>query len=72
MKERRHSLAELRAIHAKAKQLIDSKKALAYDILAKEKVIIQNPKIVELKNGRIAIEGKSPKSEIKKVIRIVG
>lgn len=32
----------------------------AYDVAAKKKVEIQNPKIVKMKNGRWAIKGKSP------------
>ena len=32
----------------------------AYDVAAKEKVEIQNPKVVKMKNGRWAIKGKSP------------
>ena len=32
----------------------------AYDVKAKKKVKIQNPKVVKLKNGRWAIEVTSP------------
>lgn len=32
----------------------------AYDVKAKKKVKIQNPKVVKLKNGRWAIKGTSP------------
>ena len=33
---------------------------IAYDVKAKKKVKIQNPKVVKLKNGRWAIKGTSP------------
>ena len=32
----------------------------AFDVKARKKVKIQNPEIVTLKNGRIAVKGKSP------------
>jgi len=32
----------------------------AYDVKAKKKVKIENPKLVKLKNGRWAAKGKSP------------
>ena len=43
----------------------------AYDVKAKKKVEIQNPKIVKMKNGKWAIKGTSPITGIK-VFRIVG
>lgn len=32
----------------------------AYDVKARKKVVIQNPKVVKMKNGRWAIKGTSP------------
>ena len=43
----------------------------AYDVKAKRKVEIQNPKIIKMKNGKWAIKGTSPITGIK-VFRIVG
>ena len=43
----------------------------AYDVKAKKKVEIQNPKVVNMKNGKWAIKGTSPITGIK-VFRIVG
>jgi len=43
----------------------------AYDVKAKKKVEIQNPKVVKMKNGMWAIKGISPITGIK-VFRIVG
>ena len=43
----------------------------AYDVKAKKKVEIQNPKVVKMKNGKWAIKGTSPITDIK-VFRIVG
>ena len=43
----------------------------AYDVKAKKKVEIQDPKIVKMKNGKWAIKGTSPITGIK-VFRIVG
>ena len=43
----------------------------AYDVKAKKKVEIQNPKIVKMKNGKWAVKGTSPITGIK-VFRIVG
>ena len=43
----------------------------AYDVKAKKKVDIQNPKVVKMKNGKWAIKGTSPITGIK-VFRIVG
>ena len=43
----------------------------AYDVKAKKKVEIQNPKVVKMKNGKWAIKGISPITGIK-VFRIVG
>jgi hypothetical protein len=43
----------------------------AYDVKAKRKVEIQNPKAVKMKNGKWAIKGTSPITGIK-VFRIVG
>ena len=43
----------------------------AYDVKAKKKVEIQNPKTVKMKNGKWAIKGTSPITGIK-VFRIVG
>ena len=43
----------------------------AYDVKAKKKVEIQNPKVVKMKNGKWAIKGTSPITGIK-VFRIVG
>jgi len=43
----------------------------AYDVKAKKKVEIQNPEVVNMKNGKWAIKGTSPITGIK-VFRIVG
>jgi len=43
----------------------------AYDVKAKKKVEIQNPKAVKMKNGKWAVKGTSPITGIK-VFRIVG
>jgi hypothetical protein len=43
----------------------------AYDVKAKKKVKIQNPKAVKMKNGKWAVKGTSPITGIK-VFRIVG
>ena len=43
----------------------------AYDVKARKKVNIQNPKVVKLKNGRWAISGTSPITG-NKVFRIAG
>ena len=43
----------------------------AYDVKAKKKVEIQNPKVIKMKNGKWAIKGTSPITGIK-VFRIVG
>jgi len=43
----------------------------AYDVKAKRKVEIQNPKVIKMKNGKWAIKGISPITGIK-VFRIVG
>ena len=43
----------------------------AYDVKAKKKVEIQNPKVVKMKNGTWAVKGTSPITGIK-VFRIVG
>ncbi len=42
----------------------------AYDVKAKKKVKIQDPKVVKMKNGRMAVTGKSPATGIK-VFRIL-
>jgi len=44
---------------------------VAYDVKAKKKVKIQNPKAVKMKNGKWAVKGTSPITGIK-VFRIVG
>ena len=43
----------------------------SYDVKAKRKVEIQNPKVIKMKNGKWAIKGTSPITGIK-VFRIVG
>ena len=43
----------------------------AYDVKAKKKVEIQDPKVIRMKNGKWAIKGRSPITGIK-VFRIVG
>ena len=56
------------------KYLIESEKNVtwvAYDVKAKKKVKIQNPKAVMMKNGKWAVKGTSPITGIK-VFRIVG
>ena len=56
------------------KQVNESKTIVswkAYDVKAKKKVVIQNPKAVKMKNGKWAIKGTSPITGIK-VFRIVG
>jgi hypothetical protein len=35
-------------------------KVEAFDVKARKKVVIENPEIVTLKNGRLAARGKSP------------
>ncbi len=42
----------------------------AYDVKAKKKIKIQDPKVVKMKNGRMAVTGKSPATGIK-VYRIL-
>ena len=37
---------------------------MAYDVKARKKVKIQDPKLVTLKNGKMAIKGKSPETGI--------
>lgn len=37
-----------------------SLKIEAFDVKARKKVVIENPEIVTLKNGRLAAKGKSP------------
>ena len=44
---------------------------VAYDVKAKKKVKIQNPKAVKMKNGKWAVKGTSPITGVK-VFRIVG
>jgi hypothetical protein len=46
-------------------------KYTAYDVKAKKKVTIKDPKVVKLKNGMYAIKGTSPASG-NTVFRIVG
>jgi|TARA_B110000495_G_C22687881_1_gene405638 hypothetical protein len=46
-------------------------KYTAYDVKAKKKVNIENPKVVKMKNGMYAIKGTSAVSGIT-VFRIVG
>ena len=56
------------------KHLSESKTTVswkAYDVKAKKKVEIQNPEVVNMKNGKWAIKGTSPITGIK-VFRIVG
>ncbi|MEM0021770.1 MAG: hypothetical protein QW039_03915 [Fervidicoccaceae archaeon] len=36
----------------------------AFDVKARKKVKLQNPEIVTLKNGRVAVRGKSPETGI--------
>ncbi len=43
----------------------------AYDVKARKKVEIKDPKVVQLKNGRYAIKGTSPDTGIT-VMRICG
>lgn len=43
----------------------------AYDVKAKKMVVIQNPKVVKMKNGRWAIKGTSPATG-NTVFRIAG
>ena len=43
----------------------------AYDVKAKKMVVIQNPKVVKMKNGVYAIKGTSPATR-NKGFRIVG
>ncbi len=43
----------------------------AYDVKARKKVVIQNPKVVKMKNGRWAIKGTSPATG-NTVFRIAG
>ena len=42
----------------------------AYDVKAKKTIKIQDPKVVKMKNGRLAVTGKSPATGIK-VYRIL-
>ena len=43
----------------------------AYDVKARKKVTIQDPKVVKMKNGRLAIKGTSPATG-NTVFRIAG
>jgi len=68
-KSRQQELEEYEKRYIVEKELNSSWKA--YDVKAKKKVEIQNPKIVKMKNGKWAIKGTSPITGIK-VFRIVG
>lgn len=64
------SKEQLKAIHAKADILI-KKGVKAYDVKSKMMANMENPKLVEMKNGRWALKGTSEKSGIK-IQRIIG
>jgi len=68
-KSRQQELEEYEKKHLNEPQPTSSWKA--YDVKAKKKVEIQNPKVVKMKNGKWAINGTSPITGIK-VFRIVG
>jgi len=68
-KSRRQELEEHEKKHLNESETAVSWKA--YDVKAKKKVEIQNPKIVKMKNGKWAVKGTSPITGIK-VFRIVG
>ena len=68
-KSRQQELEEYEKRYIVEKELNSSWKA--YDVKAKKKVEIQNPKVVKMKNGKWAIKGTSPITGIK-VFRIVG
>ena len=68
-KSRRQELEEYEKKYLKESETKVSWKA--YDVKAKKKVEIQNPKAVKMKNGKWAVKGTSPITGIK-VFRIVG
>ena len=68
-KSRQQELEEYEKRYIVEKEMNASWKA--YDVKAKKKVDIQNPKVVKMKNGKWAIKGTSPITGIK-VFRIVG
>jgi len=68
-KSRQQELEEYEKKHLKESETNVSWKA--YDVKAKRKVEIQNPKAVKMKNGKWAVKGISPITGIK-VFRIVG
>ena len=68
-KSRQQELEEYEKKHLNESETTVSWKA--YDVKAKKKVEIQNPKIVKMKNGKWAVKGTSPITGIK-VFRIVG
>jgi len=68
-KSRQQGLEEYEKIYLNESETNVSWKA--YDVKAKRKVEIQNPKAVKMKNGKWAVKGTSPITGIK-VFRIVG
>ncbi len=68
-KSRQEELEEYEKKYLKESENEESWKA--YDVKAKRKVEIQNPKVVKMKNGKWAVKGTSPITGIK-VFRIVG
>ena len=68
-KSRQHELEEYEKKHLSESETKVTWKA--YDVKAKRKVEIQNPKVVKMKNGKWAVKGTSPITGIK-VFRIVG
>lgn len=46
---------------SEAKEELDlSVRVEAFDVKARKKVVVENPELVTLKNGRIAVRGRSP------------
>ena len=68
-KSRQHELEEYEKKHLSESETKVTWKA--YDVKAKRKVEIQNPKVVKMKNGKWAVKGTSPITGIK-VFRIIG
>ena len=69
MAKRHYTPEQVAAMRLKAEGLI-KKGVEGYDVKARKKVAIQEPKIVLMKSGRIAIKGKSKETGIG-VFRIV-
>ncbi len=57
-------------IHKKTGKSLSSKDLVGYDVKARRKVTIENPRLVQFKNGRYALKGESSVSGTK-VCRII-